>query len=212
VYGNPLGYLDDAGAFHSPDGAVVFSPGSACGNYSPSSFPTALGASCSTDDDCQTWIASHFPPSYPVFNFGCHSNRCDISAIPLGAGNPTPAQDHGPGKEVYCTPGPEGDNYCTAFFEQFILGDAHVLAWCQDECVVESAGQPPSADQCVAGTEFHACVTTGPDNASCYAQGSFADLQLCVERTDAGFANTEIPCAPPPEASEAGPADAGTEQ
>jgi hypothetical protein len=205
VYGNPLGYLDDGGVFHSPDGAIVFGPGSACVGYDRAAFDSILPAiSCSTDDDCNQWLHAHVPTGY-AYDATCTQagavKKCNAQFI---GGQPT----INTGAGVYCTPGPEGDAYCTALLNQFLLGDGHSRSSCVRLCQLNSPENNPP--YCEPGTDQYKCSPAQPlENCAC-DQTTLAKLELCVDRGDAS--HCEAPCTPPPDGGLSPLPDAGADQ
>lgn len=197
LYGNPPGYLDDAGAFHWPDGAVEYGQGTACVGYDPTvSFPKTLKPypTCQSVADC----AALFPPNYPVHFTGCQSNQCASDFI---------VEDYYPDDRIYCTQGPLGDAFCSAFFNQFVVGDAHVQTSCVHECIRDTGNQADPNAPCQE--EFDQCVINKPDGQTCSCNEDWvlANTGLCVVRGDASVARCEAPCSAPTDAGSA--TDAG---
>ena len=190
LYGNPPGYVDDAGVFHTPDGAIEYGEGSACVGYNPNVFPKTLKPvpSCQSPTDC----SALFPPNYPVHISGCESNQCASDFI---------VEDYYADDRIYCTLGPAGDGFCAAFFNQFVVGDAHVQTWCKHECVRATGDQADPNAPCQE--EYDQCVINTADGQTCVCDeslGPLAHLDLCVVRGNAAVAHCEAPCIAPPDA------------
>jgi len=194
VFGNPIGYLDDGGVFHSPDGAVVFGPGSACPGYDSAAF-ASLGSSepCSTDQECADWFRAHAPSNY-TWNAKC-TQGIETTAKTCTADFVNEVATVNTGAGVSCTPGAEGDAYCTAMYGQFLLGDARVSSTCTHLCKMHIPEQGPP--YCESGTDVYKCSTGRPGESCTCDDTPLANLELCVERGDGGE-HCEVPCAAPP--------------
>jgi len=194
IYGNPLGYLDDAGTYHASDGAVLFGPGSACSNYDPSNFARLEPQPKCANTDCNTWLDSAIPPGYPM-HAGCQGGSC-------GAGLTVSANTTPEPYPVYCTPGAVGDAYCSAFLTQFVIGGGRAIAHCVHQCSEispENGGSPYCAS---GGPDFYACVAGEPGSDCSATRRPTTNDELCVIR--GASASSEIPCAPPPSIADAG--------
>jgi hypothetical protein len=201
------GYVDDAGLAHYSDGGVVPTRGGACVGFDSGAFASLYPLpSCSSDAECQAWLSEHVPKGY----------ASQPACVKQGGSNPTyscgadflleysqtlaPMRDQG---TPYCTPGPEGDAYCQALFDQFVVGDAHVAVGCHHRCNLISPEH--GASYCEPNSDYSICEALVAGYCGCVAATD--DLDLCVYRGDSDAATCEPPCAPPPAAL----ADAGTD-
>lgn len=197
VYGNPLGYLDDAGVFHSPDGAVVFGPGSACIGYDSATFDTVWPrASCSTDDECNQWLRAHVPTGY-AWGATCALDGTSSTSKSCYAHFIGEQPTINTGAGVYCTPGPEGDAYCNALLNQFISGDGHAESGCVRLC--EMVTPENNTPYCKPGTDVWKCAPAWPGQSCACDNTTLFRFELCVQRGDAS--HCEPPCTPPPDAA-----------
>ncbi len=145
-YDTPGGF-DDAGVFHQPDGAVLFGPGSGCAGFDAAAYTPAPACSplspvhdlvADTNSTCNTW-AGNFSIGYPVYTlcWACPSAqdpRCAQDAGPYACGAQLDPRKDG-GAPVRCNPGPEGDAYCAAFYQQFVRGDGKAMGRCDMVCL-----------------------------------------------------------------------------
>jgi hypothetical protein len=114
------------------------------------------------DPVCATWAASALPPEFPAVG-QCWGATCEF-------------QPQYPDTTLApCVPGPDGDAYCSAWAQAWLVGDAVAVTKCTDVklCVLE--GCFPTAD--------------GPPSSVC------ADNELCVRRGQ-GAPHCEVPCTP----------------
>jgi hypothetical protein len=206
IYGNPLGFLDDAGTYHSPDGAVLFGPGSSCVGYDPAKFAQLEPLpACEGDDFCKSWLAATVPPGYP---FG--APKCSKDSVQPTNDTPsvcgaywrvasTSTYSLNP---IYCTPGPSGDAFCRAFLNQFVVGGGQAGALCVHQCNYLDPEPGTESPYCASdGPNFYACVAEDFETCSASAVSGPQALQryeLCVHRGDGGYADLEPPCAVPP--------------
>ncbi len=119
IASGPPGTLDDAGVFHEPDGHVLFAPGSACVGYDAALYIEVSSAAPSCNEPtgpsatCEAWVAQ------AGLSFGympyaeCRKGRCSLAESYLAINPSEPA--------VACVWGPEGDAYCQAFYQQFVI-------------------------------------------------------------------------------------------
>lgn len=119
------GTLEDGGIFRAPDGAIVFSPGSACQGYDASGWSQHL--SCAVDDgsNCRAWGEALGPPHLPVAG-GCVTSDTDAAtSCELTYSVATEPCD-------YATPA--GDAFCAAWATQFLRGGALGQHRCHRVC------------------------------------------------------------------------------
>ena len=194
----PPGHAGDDGGYFLDDGAVAFVPGAGCKNYDVSRFAlhSGLGAIsqfvCSTATDCIGPAANQLPPGdaflaicaggdqhFCHFNNHINQSGWDPSAYCLG---------HGVWSEkLKCRPGPDGDAYCSAYYNQFVLGDGFTTAKCIDDC--------SNSDNVNPGV----CMPTPPDSCWVFDAATFGDcdqLDFCVTR--GAETKCEHPCLPSP--------------
>jgi len=164
----PNGYVDDAGAFHSTDGAIIFAPGSACVGFDAASWTssvdpstewgiTAMNIPCDADQDCAI-----FPPGYPYGSTKCSAGLCTSST-----GTPPP-----------CNVGVDGDEYCTALYQQFVRATgAKAIASCVP---------------CKQWALNIGCISGGCLTGCSWSHSTFSSA-LFVERPDGGK-QCELPC------------------
>jgi hypothetical protein len=118
--------LDDAGVFHTQDGATLFAPGSFCTTYTPASYVTRVAdaPTCDGSDDVTDSLGIVYSPTcraWAVNNALCGSfvdcyATCDgVCHVPNRPSWP----DYNPPNR--CEVGAAGDAYCNALFAQFIL-------------------------------------------------------------------------------------------
>ncbi len=120
IASGPPGTLDDAGVFHSPDGQILFAPGSACVGYDAAHFievsaaaPTCEEATGTESPTCEAW-AGDAGLSFGYLPYAeCRWGRCSLAESSLAINGNEPA--------VACVWGAEGDAYCQAFYRQFAL-------------------------------------------------------------------------------------------
>lgn len=200
IYGNPLGYLDDGGTFHAPDGAVLFGPGSACGNYDPTKFANLVPLpTCDNDTFCEAWSAETLPSGY-MPDPKCRDFNGKKFCGGIWSWDPNEMPEPNP---IYCTAGPAGDAYCSALLSQFVIG-GRADAYCRHQCDVISPEHGGSPYCRSGGPDFYACVA-GVAGVDCAGSGRpTSNFELCVERGDAGYGPSEVPCQPPPAIADAG--------
>ncbi len=181
----PEGYVDDAGAFHLPDGRVLFGPGSGCVGFVAPSWADEIDASqawspqidqapfrCDADSQCK-----FYPPNYPYGNTSDRDQSCSLYGE---AGPFCHLLDKGwpPG----CNPGSAGDAYCRALYQQFVSAPRAVaMAHCVD-CAHWNDRANDYA--CIAGV----CLT------DCPWPGINWSRALCVQRDTSS--QCERPCKP----------------
>lgn len=214
----PVGTLDDAGVFREPDGEVLFSPGSACKVFNHAAL--AAPPMCSDLNDagthnlpdninpiCDEWTKE----VSPGFAIGARcGGRCGAEEVGLqilDSADMTISR-HIIDDRVRCTPGEDGDRYCSALFGQFVNGPARVLAYCRQVC--DWLPQPNPKPNCYRGPQCsegdcqsfaaYACVT---DERQCDLHAAMGIKGLtppypfvCVNRGNDW--TLETICSPPP--------------
>ncbi len=103
------GTLDDGGDFFLEDGSRLFGPGTACNGYDATDFieRTSAPPKCVDPTYCQEWIAD----AGLSFGFPAGTTCVDAHCVLQGL----------TGDELQCNPGIDGDAYCRAFFQQFVV-------------------------------------------------------------------------------------------
>ncbi len=176
------GTLAPDGTFYGKDGKPIFSPGSACNGYAPASFNLLQPGGDCDPNGCQDWAAQRVPPGLPLRS-DCGGAPCS-ARVPTNTGDPTdPAQR----LHVTCHPGPSGDAFCKAFFQQFVLGDASVPVRCAAVCNYERVGDDGG---CTLGPDVAGCVM----DLTCDDHCSLGGPTLCVTR--GSTTSCEPPCTP----------------
>jgi hypothetical protein len=174
------GSLDDSGAFRSMDGAIVFAPGSFCVGPLANPYNHPLCDECGSNDDvvaCRKWLETHTPfQDLPDASWqsACRvlddeKDRCVVHAVDF------PLQ--------LCEPGPSGDAYCSALYQQFVVNGGKAVAYCAPGCVNDQFNRCPGGFPPMCGI-----------NGECSMQGGACDT-LCV-RHDGGALVCEEFCAP----------------
>ena len=219
------GSLSDAGVFTNKDGAVIFSPGSACVNYNyeagpapvctPASWrPSDYAVGAADNATCSSWDLD-LNIGYPTRRFcGRWFNN------PLyqpGAAQPDAATDAGACNAVFdstasgplqCTPGAQGDVYCSAFYQQFVLNGGVASAKCSTfwmatpGCHVDGQ-QPacPTVSACVpaCGTWAYTLHNGSPTPPVPPGFSGLASVPVvCVQREGEAAARAETFCKLPP--------------
>lgn len=169
------GWLDDAGAYHLPDGRVL-APGAGCVGFEaaawaadvdPKDWGSVAAHPCDADTDC-----AFLPEGYPFGQSGCvfwadATPRCGVG---LG-----PAQDIIP-----CNLGSAGDAYCAAVFQQFVSVPGAVA---EGRCV--------PCDQW--GLRLATCKK-GNCATGCASHGGVPLARALFVRRGDGASNCENPC------------------
>lgn len=191
----PEGYVDEAGAFRLPDGAILFEPGGKCRGYDRAKYATP-SPECPLNNPsvCIDWGRERSPSDYPV-NGGCWtapwSKLGGTCAANVLRSWPGPGMEGLAGPIVYCNPDAGGDAFCEAFWRQFVLGDAVVNGvWCGSGCKYPHAGPRPGWD---AG--YNPCAFPDTEPYSMCTVKTCGELTLPVVRD--GGETCEPPCALP---------------
>ena len=170
----PIGYVDDAGAFHLTDGAVLFSPGTGCVDFDAAGWTQAIDPNqdwttqfkqravpCDADVQC-----AFVPGGYPFAGSGCNGGTCFVAGS----------------APVCCTPGTQGDGYCQAMFQQFVAApEAKAMGYCAPNSEWDNDGIHCKLGGCLTGCKW-------PPPAAW-------SLAMFVERSDAA-PQCENPCQP----------------
>jgi hypothetical protein len=190
------GYVDDAGSYHAPDGAIVFGAGLHCVGFDAAAIsvldaaiawnpsPT-VGGECDAATQCDYLL----PSGAPLVEAVCmaigveDASTCRLSDVTMNVLNPTVPT---------CTPGLDGDAYCGAFFQQFVAAlNAHAIGRCaQCRDVTGSSGQRNYCKVPYAGY----CVSDCPFPAVSFEEGALLG-HLSVVRGDQP-PHCEVPCQP----------------
>jgi hypothetical protein len=168
-------YVDDAGDYHAPDGAVVFTPGSACVGWDASHLddPAPL---CDDAGACEAYIANRSPPGSPVIDKSCESTngyppyQCAVN-WDFGNSNSEIPSCSGLTKDA--------DDYCAAWLSQFFVHGERP----QVQCAGDDVGNGPYS--CFPGARGGV-----PWNVPCGI-----GISLQVEFIDGGV-GCEAPCTP----------------
>jgi len=176
----PSGYVDDAGAFHQADGHVLFSPGSGCVGFVAPTWADQI-------DPSQDWVG----PQIDQGRYTCDADS-QCSFYPSAYGGQMSCSlygDAGPFCHMLdneppppCNPGGNGDVYCRAYFQQFVVAP-------QASAVTHCA---PCADW-NSSANAYACKT-GVCLSDCKWPGVGWSRALYVQRGPS--AACERPCKP----------------
>lgn len=175
--GAALPYVDDAGVYREADGAVIFTPGSACVGWDASHVHDPP-PSCTKNPDpvCEAWITARTPPGSPINDTLCFITQLaepGVCSATWELGSMTvlpncPSAD------------PVGDEFCLAWASQFFVHNEHARIRCI--LVNDAAGLHcwPGAP----GTDQNDYPCFGEDSP-----GMFVDF-------GEGGAGCELPCSP----------------
>jgi hypothetical protein len=163
--GEILGYVDEAGVYHAPDGAVLFVPGSACVGFDASHVadppPWCDNSPDAARDDggdpvqCEGYPS--VPPGFPYPVSGCGQEAADgaahcIAQFRDALDQRCPSQDS------------QGDAYCQAWAQQFVVA-GHAVATCEYDTLSMVLTCTLSQYSPGADCPFNTMAVTGTDAA-----------------------------------------------
>ena len=207
VADQPPGHAGDDGGYFLPDGAAAFAPGAGCEGYDVSRFSriSALQAIsqflCSNASDCVAPAENQLPPgdAFLAICGGGDQHFCEFNNNVNGASwIPSDYCPNGVWSEkLKCRPGPDGDAFCSAYYNQFVLGAGFTTA----KCIVDCSNSDPVDPGVCMPTPPTTCWTfdggnfgTTCDGGTC--TGGCDQLDFCVTRGTE--THCEHPCLPSP--------------
>ena len=187
----------------------MFSPGSACKQFDQTALdqpPTCtINATLdSTDPACDAWARRVSPSlSFGAFCGGALDDaglpRCQGAEVGIQresmSGDSNFADGHIIDDRVRCSPGADGDQYCQAFFAQFVNGSAKIAAHCEKICdwlPMTTTATCYRHDQACWNNQFggdcssylaYACISDESEQACGAQSGAPAPTpRVCVDR------------------------------
>lgn len=192
VASGPPGTLDDAGVFHEPDGHILFAPGSACMGYAAARYieVTSVMPSCTDPSSvdggapeesasCEAWMIDAGLSFGYLPYAACRSGHCADVQI---NSRREPAMS--------CTWGSEGNAYCRAFFQQFLLRGSAA-----GDCTTFDNGKTGFCNSACTGSEAHV-VALEPDGAVVFSADGGGDLPGVGVSAPGNYTNCEPICLP----------------
>jgi hypothetical protein len=193
IASGPPGTLDDAGVFRSPDGQVLFAPGSACITYDAAHYievssaaPTCEEATGTESPSCEAW-AGDAGLSFGYLPYAeCRFGRCSLAESALAIHPNEPA--------VACVWGPDGNAYCQAFYRQFALHGV-VGGACNKILSSNDRGQNGVCTPDGCGMVDHVASVADDGGITFEAEGGGALAGIPIEQ-GGGYAICENICEP----------------